>query len=220
MTKFCHESSLKLFDKEKRSMKNIYTLVLIAIMSAGLLVIGCGPTPATPEDMEGTWATECFTLPIFEVDYLADYTVEYTLNERTTTLTFYYEPLGCGGYPLWDLVTTSSYTLGDIITNGSGEDVTALDAIVISQTETILDPGSGTTDGFNGGATCGWTDWAYGITRDITGNANCPGPPPSAGNTLSQVLQLVDEETYIAGADAEYNGPRVDELGDLTYTKL
>ncbi len=178
-------------------------------------------------DLAGTWVSACFPYVWDATDPdeghgTAKTVLEATATDMTNTITFYWNGSPDCEYALWEVVTEATYVIGDDITNASDETVTEIDRTIISQEETILDPSGGTATGFNSGSgTCQMTDWAFDVTKEITGDSDCVPLPPSVGDVVKEVFQMQSDTTFLYGEPdaAPYGDAREEELTELLFTK-
>lgn len=189
-------------------MKRIYPTLFIAIMVAGLFMMGCG----APPDITGTWESDC------EQDattgFYAEYFLDYADTTRDAGIAYYAAP-GCLG-PLFDIDSSVDYVFG---AETAVADVWEIDYTWDSMGITVLNQGM--VDGFNGAAMCGKTDWALDTRVSLLGlTCDFGFPVPSAGDESLNVVHVVSDGVSLYHGDMGVPGSGVREttLGSVLYT--
>lgn len=107
-----------------------------------------------------------------------------------------------------------------VVPSRSAIDANAVNVTAIKITETVVD--AGTVNLYNLVKRCGFTDWAVGVEKDLTGNP-CMSSSLQPGRVLYSIATVIGDTMQLGVTDGANDGSsealRHTKLGATTYTR-
>jgi len=144
--------------------------------------------PGSSANLIGTWLLSCQT------SFTTSLVVDDTNYVATTSV--YSDPACTAGTEYYTEVYSSTYSIGSLFTSDNGLAATQLNVEMVSIERTLHD--AFWVQSYNAKSTCGYSDWALGVAKDITGRdcgtdvASCT----SHGGSVCDAAGLVTYTSY------------------------